>query len=87
MEDIIAVPTGNDFVTFEIKDVAPIAVAKKYAGIGASIVARIKNTRTPFSIDFGVGDVIVPKQEKRQIPTQLPDFESPMLLCKRNGKP
>ena len=79
LEDIIAVPTGNDFVTFEIKDVAPIAVAKKYAGIGASIVARIKNTRTPFSIDFGVGDVIVPKQEKRHIPTQLPDFESPTV--------
>ena len=79
LEEIITVPTGNDFVTFEIKDIAPIAVAKKYAGIGASIVARIKNTRAPFSIDFGVGDVIVPKQEKRQIPTQLPDFESPTV--------
>ena len=31
------------------------------------IVAHIKNTRIPFRIDFGVGDVIVPKQEKRQI--------------------
>ena len=79
LEEIITVPTGNDFVTFEIKDVAPIAVAKKYAGIGASIVARIKNTRTPFSIDFGVGDVIVPKQEKRPIPTQLPEFEAPTV--------
>lgn len=79
LEDVIAVPTSNDFVTFEIKDVAPISVAKKYAGIGVSIVARIKNTRTPFSIDFGVGDVIVPKQKKRQIPTQLPDFESPTV--------
>ena len=79
LEEIITVPTGNDFITFEIKDVASIAIAKKYAGIGASIVARIKNTRTPFSIDFGVGDVIVPKQEKRQIPTQLPDFESPTV--------
>ena len=79
LEEIITVPTGNDFVTFEIKDIAPIAVAKKYAGIGASIVARIKNTRTPFTIDFGVGDVIVPKQEKRQIPTQLPEFESPTV--------
>ena len=79
LEEIITVPTGNDFITFEIKDVAPITIAKKYVGIGASIVARIKNTRTPFSIDFGVGDVIVPKQEKRQIPTQLPDFESPTV--------
>ncbi len=79
LEEIIAVHTGNDFVTFEIKDVAPIAVAKKYAGIGASIVARIKNTRTPFGIDFGVGDVIVPKQEKRKIPTQLDDFIAPTI--------
>jgi predicted nucleotidyltransferase component of viral defense system len=79
LEEIIDTPTGNDFITFEIKDVAPIAVAKKYAGIGASVVARIKNTRTPFSIDFGVGDVIVPKQEKRKIPTQLDDFVSPTV--------
>lgn len=76
LEKIIAVDTGNDFVTFEIKDIAPIAVAKKYAGIGASIIARIKNTKTPFSIDFGVGDIIVPKQEKRKIPTQLSDFDA-----------
>ena len=79
LEEIIAVHTGNDFVAFEIKDVAPIAVAKKYAGIGVSIVARIKNTRTPFGIDFGVGDVIVPKQEKRKIPTQLDDFVAPTV--------
>ena len=79
LEEISAVHTGNDFVTFEIKDIAPIAVAKKYAGIGASMVARIKNTRTPFGIDFGVGDVIVPKQEKRKIPTQLDDFIAPTV--------
>ena len=79
LEEIIATDTGNDFITFEIKDVAPIAVAKKYAGIGASLVAKIKNTRTPFGIDFGVGDVIVPKQEKRKIPTQLDDFTAPTV--------
>ena len=79
LEEIIATPTGNDFVTFEIKDVAPISVAKKYAGIGASLVARIKNTKTPINIDFGVGDVIVPKQEKRKIPTQLEGFPAPTV--------
>jgi predicted nucleotidyltransferase component of viral defense system len=77
LEEIVMVQTGNDFVTFEIKDVAPIAVAKKYAGVGALMVAHIKNTKTPFGIDFGVGDVIVPGQEKRRIPTQLSDFASP----------
>lgn len=79
LEEIIATDTGNDFITFEIKGVTPIAVAKKYAGIGVSLVAKIKNTKTPFSIDFGVGDVIVPKQEKRRIPTQLDDFVAPVV--------
>lgn len=79
LDEIIATSTGNDFVIFEIKNIAPIAVAKKYAGTGASLVARIKNTKTPFSIDFGVGDVIIPNQEKRRIPTQLEDFEAPLV--------
>ena len=79
LEEIIGTSTGNNFISFEIKEIAPIAVAKKYAGIGVSLVARIKNTRTPFSIDFGVGDVIVPKQEKRKIPTQLDGFPSPTV--------
>ena len=42
LEEIIATSTGNDFVTFEITNIAPIAVAKKYAGIGASLVAPQK---------------------------------------------
>ena len=79
LEEILATETGNDFITFEIKDIAPIAVAKKYAGIGASLVARIKNAKTPFNIDVGVGDVIVPKQEKHKIPTQLSDFDAPTV--------
>ena len=79
LEEIIAVPTENEFITFKIKSVEPISVTKKYAGVGASLVARIKNTRTPFSIDFGVGDVIVPKQETRKIPTQLDDFPAPLV--------
>lgn len=79
LQEIISCDTGNDFVTFVVKSVMPITIAKKYAGIRASIVACIKNTRTPFSIDFGVGDVIVPNQEKRKIPTQLADFDAPSV--------
>lgn len=79
LEEIIAVPTGNEFVTYEIKSIAPIAVAKKYAGIGASLAARIKNTKTPLNIDLGVGDMIVPKQEKRKTATQLEDFSAPTV--------
>lgn len=42
-------------------------------------MANTQYTRTPFGIDFGVGDVIVPKQEKRKIPTQLDDFIAPTV--------
>ena len=79
LEEIIGTPTGNDYISFEIKNIAPIAIAKKYAGIGVSLVAQIKNTKTPFGIDFGVGDVIVPRQKKRKIPTQLDDFTAPIV--------
>ncbi len=79
LEEIVQSDTGNDFISFEIKSVEPIAIAKKYAGIGACVVAKIKNTKTPFGIDFGVGDVIVPHQEKREIPTQLEGFDAPYI--------
>lgn len=79
IEEIISADTGNDFITFEIKSIKPISVAKKYAGITASLVAKIKNTKTPINIDFGVGDVIIPKQEKRALPTQLAEFEKPIV--------
>ena len=79
IEEVISTDTGNDFVRFELKAVQPIAIAKKYAGISASLVAIIKNTRTPIKIDFGVGDVIVPRKERRTIPTQLDDFDKPVI--------
>lgn len=79
IEEVISTDTGNDFVKFELKTIQPIAIAKKYAGISASLVAVIKNTRTPIKIDFGVGDVIVPRKERRTIPTQLDDFDKPVI--------
>lgn len=33
LEEIITVPSENDFIIFEIKDIAPIAIQKKYSGI------------------------------------------------------
>ena len=77
--EIIQTDTGNDYITFELKGMQPISIAKKYAGISSSLVAIIKNTRTPIKIDFGVGDVIVPSKEKRSIPTQLDGFEKPVI--------
>lgn len=77
--EIINVETDADFVEFSIKKVGPISAKKKYHGVNVSLIACIKNTRTPFGIDFGVGDIIVPQQTKRLIPSQLPDYESPFI--------
>lgn len=79
LEEIISVETCNSFISFEIKSITPISIQKKYAGISASLVGWIKNTRTPFGIDFGVGDIIIPKQKKRSIPTQLDGFNAPTV--------
>ena len=79
ISEIIEADETNDFITFEIKGVSPISVNKQYPGIHADIVARIKNTRTPFGIDFGIGDVIVPGAKKRKLPTQLDEFPAPTI--------
>lgn len=79
LEEIIATETGNDFIWYEIKKAAPIALTKKYAGVSVAILGKIKNVEAVLNIDFGFGDVIVPKQEKRRMPTQLDDFVSPTI--------
>ena len=79
IEEIILTDTGNDYISFEVRNIQPIAVTKKYAGITASLMAKLKNTKTPIKLVFGVGDVIIPRQEKRAIPTQLAEFEKPVV--------
>lgn len=79
IKEIIGIDTGNDFITFDIKGISPISLHRKYNGLSVSMLGLIKNTRTPFNIDFGVGDIIVPKAEKRAIPTQLDNFAKPEI--------
>ena len=79
VEEITAIDSGNDFISFQVGDSVPIALQRKYNGLSVSITGLMKNTRTPFSVDFGVGDIIVPKPEKRKIPTQLGGFTQPEI--------
>ena len=78
--DILTVDTGNDFVEFKASKMEPIALQRKYHGVSTQITGYIKNVRVPFNVDIGVGDVIVPKAERRIIQTQLADFEKPEIL-------
>jgi len=78
--EILAVDTGNDFVTFKATKTEPIAVQRKYHGVSAQITGYIKNVRVPFNVDIGVGDVIVPRAERRNIQTQLEGYDKPEIL-------
>lgn len=79
IDNIIATPTGNDYIFMTAKGFEEISPQRKYHGISAQIIGQIKNVRVPFNVDIGVGDVIVPKAEQRTIHTQLPDFEAPVI--------
>lgn len=80
INEIIGNPTGNDFIRFEVISLEKIAEAKEYNGIRANLMGLISNTKTPFSIDFGVGDIIVPSPIERTLPTILSDFDKPQIL-------
>lgn len=78
--EIISLPSKNDFIRFEIRKLETISEIKKYHGIRANLTGFIGRVRTPFSIDFGVGDVIIPSPVERTLPALLTDFEKPKIL-------
>ncbi len=79
IDEIIQTPTENDFVSFKLIKIVRINLKNEYTGLSATLLGIIKNTKTPFSIDFGVGDIIYPTKEGREIPTQLKNFEKPTV--------
>lgn len=78
--EILAVDTGNDFVTFKAGKTQSIAVQRKYHGVSTQIIGCIKNVRVPFNVDIGVGDVIVPGAQRLAIQTQLDGYDKPEIL-------
>ena len=80
VDEIIAVDCGNDFITYTSRGFEMISPQRKYKGVSFQLVGHIKNTRTPFDVDFGIGDVIVPTSQSRMIPVQLDGFDSPEVM-------
>lgn len=78
--EVVSILDKNDFIKFEIKSLEPIAEQREYNGIRINMIGYIKNTKTPFSIDIGVGDVVVPPPIKMDLPVLLDDFEKPNVL-------
>lgn len=81
IEEIISTPTGNnDVVVLKAKQTQQISPQRKYPGVSTQIIGRIKNVRVPFDVDVGIGDVIVPKPQKRTMMPQLAGYEAPEVL-------
>ena len=78
--EILSVDTGNDFVNFKAGKTEPIAVQRKYHGVSTQITGYIKNVRVPCKVDIGVGDVIIPSAQRRNIQTQLEGYDKPEIL-------
>lgn len=79
VDEIIGQKTGNDFIVFEKNGISDIARQREYNGVNVKLLARIKNTKTPLSLDIGIGDVVYPGAERREISTQLDDFTKPVI--------
>ena len=72
VEEIISLPSKNDFMKFKIKGIELISEIREYHGIRVNLIGIIGRTKTPFNIDFGVGDIIVPSPVERTLLVLLP---------------
>ncbi|MDD2371648.1 MAG: nucleotidyl transferase AbiEii/AbiGii toxin family protein [Firmicutes bacterium] len=80
ISEIFDIVTANEFIKFEIRSFEKINEIKEYNGIRINIMGIIGNTKTPFSIDLGVGDVVVPMPIERSISVMLEGIEIPRIL-------
>lgn len=80
VREVISLPSQYDYIKFEIRNIETISEIKEYHGVKVNLIGYIGNTRTPFSIDFGVGDIIVPSAVERTLPVIIPEFEKPKIL-------
>ena len=78
--EVLLVETKNDFIEIQIRNLEAISEFKEYSGVRVNLMGIIGRTRTPFSIDFGVGDIIVPSPVERTLPVLLPGFEQPKIF-------
>lgn len=80
VKEIISVDTKNEFIEITIRNLEVISEMKEYPSIRVNLLGVIGRTRTPFSIDFGVGDIIIPSAIERTLPVLLKNFEQPKIL-------
>jgi len=80
VKEVIYLPSKNDFIQFEVRRLETIREVKDYHGIRVNLIGFIGRVRVPFSIDFGVGDIVIPSPVERTLPARLSEFEEPKIL-------
>ena len=80
VRSIIEQKSTNEFMEIAIRSIEPISELKEYHGIRVNLIGYLGKTKTPFSIDFGIGDIIVPSALTRTLPVLLDGFEKPTIL-------
>ncbi len=80
INEVISIDSKNEFIEIKIRSLEIISEMKEYPGIRVNLLGVMGRTRTPFSIDFGVGDIIIPSAIERTLPVLLKDFEQPTIL-------
>jgi predicted nucleotidyltransferase component of viral defense system len=80
VDEIIATDSGNTYIQLSSGSFESTSPQRKYQGISFQLIGKIKNTKAPFNVDIGIGDVIVPKPLKRAIPVQLEGFAAPEVV-------
>ena len=71
---------NNDVIVLQLEQVKAISEHRTYHGLRFQMIGKLKRTKTPFDIDLGVGDVIVPKPIMFSYPTQIDGFVSPCIM-------
>ena len=77
---ILDVPTVHKSLRIELREVIRINEVSQYPGVRVNLLGYMGTTITPFSIDFGVGDKIIPEPILRTLPVILDEFSKPTIL-------
>jgi predicted nucleotidyltransferase component of viral defense system len=80
ISSVIGTPSEYSFITFEIVGSENIAEGRNYSGARVKVIGHISNTKTPFKIDIGIGDIIVPAAQYTTLKPQLDNFPETELL-------
>lgn len=78
--DVEVEPDGLAFDTNSIQS-ERITEDADYQGIRIRFRGTLDSARIKMQLDIGFGDIVHPSPEESELPTMLPDFAAPRLLC------